>query len=552
MSSGDTTLGTSEEMARRVQARVEQESAAASPPPPAKPLPDSFILDCLRANRVGDAILFNTLHRGKFIYVKRWGRFLRWAGHHWAEDMDNADALAEVEAVCEEYLRVMANLSDEMADAVKDEKKAIEAQREALHKRVFLLRDVSGRERLLTGTHTIRDPLSIYSEELDKQPYLLAFKNGVVDLRTGDFRPGRPDDYILNACPIEWESINAPCEPWIEFLSSCHDGNQEVVDFLHRLLGYGVLGTRDDAIWTVFYGARGRNGKDTLLKIMTAVLGGELSGIIPIEMLLESKMPKNSAAPSPDMLALRGRRMAFASEGESNQRMAMAKIKALTGNSFLQGRGLQDKLFTTWKQSHLLFLLTNEIPRSKADDDAYWTRFLAVPWKIRFVDNPTAPDERPRDPHMEQKLMQCLPGIAAWLVRGALEYQAQGLNPPEVILACAREQRDSVDDVGLFLRECCELELAADGKEPETRTGATELLEAFNWWFHKERDSSYSYSPRRFGEIMTKKQFSKKKSNGNVYLGVSLKEDVAADFLAWQDASDSRGEDKPKRRKLFG
>ena len=31
----------------------------------------TLVLDCLRANRVGDDLLFNTLHRGKFVFVKR-------------------------------------------------------------------------------------------------------------------------------------------------------------------------------------------------------------------------------------------------------------------------------------------------------------------------------------------------------------------------------------------------------------------------------------------------------------------------------------------------
>ena len=540
----------SADIARRVQERVKQE-AAATPAKAPEVLKDSFVLDCLRANRVGDAILFNALHRGKYIFVKRWGRFLRWAGHHWEEDIMQT-ALAAVESVCEEYLRVMANLADKMAEAVKDDKKAIERQREELHKRVFLLRDKSGRERLLECCHTIHDPLAIDGKELDQQPYLLAFRNGVVDLRTGDFRPGRPEDYILNACPIQWEDINAPCDLWLDFLRSCHDGDNEVVDFLHRLLGYGVLGSRDEQIWSVFYGARGSNGKDTLFKIIEPILGSDLCGVIPTELLLESKMPRNPSAPSPDIMSLRGKRMAIASEAENNQRLAMAKIKLLTGGGKVQGRGLQDKLLTSWKPTHLLFLLTNEIPRSKADDDAFWRRFLAVPWKIRFVDNPKAPDERPRDAHMEHKLMQCLPGIAAWLVRGALEYQRQGLNPPEVILACTREQRDAVDDVGCFLRDCCDMELAVEGKEPSTRIKADELLEAFNWWFHRERDASYSYSSRRLGEIMKKKQIPWKKSSGIVYLGVSLNQDTATDLAAWQDASDSRGEDKPRRKKLYG
>lgn len=535
------------EVARRVEERVQQETAAAAHPvKPAELLPDKFVLDCLRANRVGDALLFNTLHRGKFVFVKRWNRFLRWAGHHWEEDIMDT-ALAAVERVCEEYLRIMANLQDALAEAVKEEKKVIERQREELAKRVAILRNTAGRDQLLECAHTIDNPLAIDGAELDQQPYLLAFKNGVVDLRTGTFREGLPDDYILNASPIEWQGYDADCQPWIDFLLSCHGDNHEMVDFLQRSLGYGILGSRDDHVWFVFYGQRGRNGKDTLLKVMMGVLGGDLANTIPTELLLESRIQKNSAAASPDVLSLRAKRVAFAMEAENGQRFAMSKIKWLTGGSYLQARGLQDKLFTSWKQTHLLFLMTNAIPRAAADDDAFWSRLLAVPWKYRFVDDPVTPDERKRDPKMEYKLMECLPGIAAWLVKGALEYQEKGLCPPDAVLACTKDQRDSFDDVGRFLSDCCEVERAPEGEEPKSRIGATELLAAFHWWFKKNVDASYSYSPRRFGEVMTKKQIARKKSGGMIYLGVTLKPEVAVEM-----AADSADEDAPRDRKGKG
>jgi putative DNA primase/helicase len=538
----------SDDIKKKVEARVKEE-AEKEPEKAPEPLSDDFILQCFRANRVGDAMIFNALQRGRFIFVKRWGRFLRWAGHHWEEDI-NDTALAEVETVCEQYLRLVAKLTKQAEELTDAEKKANEELRKSILGRVATLRDTAGREKLLICTHTIRDPLSITGDELDQQPFLLATKNGVVDLRTGDSRPGRPEDYILNASPVEWQGIDVPCPEWERFLLSCHDGNREMVAFLQRVFGYAILGARDDHVWFVFFGARGRNGKDTLLKTLMAVLGGDLANTIPTEMLLDSKVPRNSSAPSPDVLSLRGKRIAFAMESEDGQRFAMSKVKYLTGGSYLQARGLQDKLYTSWKQTHLLFLLTNEIPRARADDDAFWTRLLAVPWKIRFVDNPASPDERQRDPQMEYKLLAELPGILAWMVRGCLAYQREGLNPPESVLACTRDRRDSFDDVGRFLRECCEVERVPEGEESELRVGASTLLQAFNWWLHKNVDASYSYSPRRFGDVMTKKGIPRKKSGSMVYLGVRLLEAVEAE-MAEDAEKDKEAKAETKRRKLF-
>lgn len=542
------------DIAKRVQERVEQEAASVPTPKAevAEPLSDTFVLECLRADRVGDAILYNTLHRGKFIFVDLWGRWLKWAGHHWSEDINDSSALAEVEAVCEEYLRVAANLYLKAKDLEKEDLKANENAREALRKRVSLLRDVSGRDRLLKCTHTSRAPLSINGVELDQQPYLLAFKNGVVDLRNGSFRPGDPAEYILNACPIEWQGLDAAAELWEQYLLECHNGDHEMVSFLQRALGYAIRGAREDHVWFVFYGMRGRNGKDVFFKLLKAVLGEAIAGEIPQEMLLETKMPRSPAAPSPDVMSLRGKRIAIAAEAEEKQRLAIGKIKQLTGGGHLVGRGLNDKMMTTWAPTHLLFLHTNEIPKSKADDDAFWTRMLVVPWNIRFVDEPKTPDERKIDRKLETKLKENLPGLAAWLVRGGLEYDEKGLCPPASVIAATKEQRERMDDVGMFLAECCDMEAAMEGREPKTRIAASELLDAFNWWMHKADSNAYLYSSKRLGEILRKKMVQVKKSGNIHYLGISLKPDVAEEFSTWKAKQEGRSDDKTKGRKLFG
>ena len=543
----------------QVAERVEEERASMPDDAQGKPagppkLSPEYVMKCLRANRVGDAMIYNALHRGKYVYVKRWGRFLRWAGHHWEEDIMET-ATARAEAVCEVYLAQAAKLGKDAEQLVGDDKAGLERQREELLKRVSQLRAPHGRDQLLRCTHTIADPLAITGDELDQQPYLLACRNGVIDLRTGDFRDGRPEDYVMNASPIDWQGIDAKCPEFEKFMYSCHE-NKAVVDFLQRALGYGIMGAREDHVWFVFYGARGRNGKDTLFKVLTAILGKDLAGQIETAMLLATNIPRNSGGPQPDLLSLRGKRIAFATEAEDGQKFAMAKIKWLTGGSELSARGLQDKLYSCWMQTHLLFLLTNEIPRAKADDDAFWSRTIAVPWRLRFVDNPVTPDERPRDPKMEGKLMRELPGILAWLVRGCLEYQRQGLNQPEEILACTRERRNEFDDVGRFLTECCIIEETPAGEKPHNRMSAANLLDYFNWWLHKNVDSTYSYSPKRLGIILVKKGFEKIKSSGFHYLGISMQPEVVEEYEQDVEAGNQKGNQSTpkdaKRRNLFG
>ena len=130
----------SADLKKQVEARVQEEEQNAPPPAEKKEtaLAIDFLRTCLFGNRVGDATLFAAMFRGQFIFVERWGRWLRWAGHHWGEDINSRHALAAIERVCEQYQRIMveSNDAEEGSDLAK-----------LIRKRLNVLRDMSGREK---------------------------------------------------------------------------------------------------------------------------------------------------------------------------------------------------------------------------------------------------------------------------------------------------------------------------------------------------------------------------------------------------------------------
>ncbi|MFQ9866810.1 MAG: hypothetical protein ACLRWP_07120 [Bilophila wadsworthia] len=121
---------------------------------------------------------------------------------------------------------------------------------------------------------------------------------------------------------------------------------------------------------------------------MTHVLGMALSGDVQVEMFLQQQQAKNSSSPTPDVLALRGMSIAWINEAEDGQKFALAKLKKLTGGGFITARGLMDKQMTSWLQTHLPIMTTNELPKAKADDAAFWSRAHIVKWGLSFVEDP--------------------------------------------------------------------------------------------------------------------------------------------------------------------
>ncbi len=509
--------------------------ASETKPSAIKPLEisDDELLGFLNENRVGDAKLYSRLHRNFIVYVKYWERFLIWAGHHWMED-DYDMAYQVIEDICELYLRVAERKqaeADEETD--RETKNKIQNIADIAFRRVNQLRDTNGQDRLIQMLRRIRDPLVVLPKHIDKQHYVKACPNGVIDLRTGELKPGKPEDYILNAIATEYDpgllKLDDPCPEVNKFLLSSMDGDQEIVDFIWRLLGYAMITDRRDHIFVIMWGEHGRNGKDTLIKLVTRVLGQTLSGDVAVEMFLQMQQTRSSSAPSPDVLALRGMCVAWINEAEEGQKFALAKLKKLSGGGYITARGLNDKQQTTWLQTHLPIMTTNELPKAKADDAAFWARAILIKWPLSFVENPEQPYERPADKDLTQKLEAEDKGVLVRMVRGAMEYLRDGLKIPDKVKDWTKEQRAKWDDVGMFISEWCEMEpYQSNPDNYRTRISATDLHEAFCLWYAVNRDKRFSVSAKKFAEMLNKKNIPSKRSNGTFRLGIRLNADGEA------------------------
>ncbi|NLV24603.1 MAG: DNA primase, partial [Deltaproteobacteria bacterium] len=437
-------------IAAEVDARIQAEATHSIPPDrdTAAALTHEYVMSCLACNELGDGTLFMNLHQGRFLYDAAAGQWYVWSGHFWTMDIEGR-ALAAVEKVSLAYVNALTCISKKLS-TTEDEAaaEALKAQRKLLIRRIDWLRKVKGRINCLIFATTLptealpdgKNPLVITGEKLDQNPWLLACQNGVIHLETGSFRPGRPADLLTKPAPHPFpENIgpylatgeNTPAPTWERFLWEVMDGDQEMVDYLQRLLGYCVTGSTRDHIFIVFTGT-GRNGKSTLLEILSKVVG-EIAVAIKPEMLLDQRRVRSSAGADADVMALKGRRVAIASEADDNQGFSRATVKRLTGGDSISARSPHEKFQVTFRPTHKLIFSTNDIPRANPNDRAFWLRMHLVNFPLSFVDNPAAPNERQVDKGLPARLEAEAGGILAWLVRGALLYKQRGLDPPKKV-----------------------------------------------------------------------------------------------------------------------
>ena len=404
----------------------------------------------------GDAELFIKLFKDVYVYDCSEGAWFYFNDHYWRQDKKD-QALAAVSKVVDVYTRerkrlLVARRNAERAGKVNDVKK-IDFKIDLINKRIAKLHTLAYKKNVLELSATGVDSLAIAGDEWDRNPMVLAAKNGCIDLSTGVFSDGKPEDMIRQASPVPWEGINAIPKTWIGFLHGSLGGDQELINYIQRLLGYAITGVTYENIYPILWGEHGQNGKGTLIETVKEIIGKDMAVKLASDFLMQKNLSKSSGAPDAELYSLRGARIAWCSETNKNERINASKIKELSGSDTISARPPYAKRPIVFKPTHLIFILTNMRPQIPADDQALWLRTHLIQFNYSFVENPDPGKEweRKKDHKLSEKLRDEYPAILAWMVRGCLEWQKKGLKPPEKIRAVTEMYRKSEDIFQDFL-----------------------------------------------------------------------------------------------------
>lgn len=208
------------------------------------------------------------------------------------------------------------------------------------------------------------------------------------------------------------------------------------------------------------------------------------------------------------MAALAGRRLVTSSETNEGTRLNEARIKALTGCDPVTARFLHAEFFTFVPVAKY-WLAVNHRPVVKDDSLGFWRRVRLLPFTRRFQGIAV-------DPRLSDALRTELPGILAWAVAGALEWQKRGLGPPEAVRVATEGYRIESDPLAQFLDERC---LCRNGSS----VGATEFFRAYRGWAVEQGFSEReTLTATAFGARMSAKFDRRRSRHGNRYWGIGL------------------------------
>lgn len=300
--------------------------------------------------------------------------------------------------------------------------------------------------------------ISVSASEWDADPWVLNTQLGIIDLRTGELQPHDPRHLITKLAPVNYHE-DAQCPRWMSFLTEIMDGSQALIDYLGRICGMCVTGVIEVQELYVFFGG-GANGKNVFIDTVAGILG-DYAGAAPPQ-LLTTRMHEEHPTEIAD---LQGKRLVFASETEENAKLRIQLVKRLTGDPTLKGRRMRQDYFE-FPRTNKTVMITNNKPVINESTNAVWRRIRLVPFNV------TIPEHR-RDPQLTQKLRAEWPGILAWIVRGCLDWQLNGMQTPAEVLAASQSYQDEQNPVGDFVQD--RLNLVGDN----LKIGRNELYSAY-------------------------------------------------------------------------
>lgn len=346
------------------------------------------------------------------------------------------------------------------------------------------------------------DRMCIDETCFDADPFLLGLANGVVDLRTGQFRPPQPADRITMKAKVSYDP-DATCPQFQRFVDEIFQGRIELRKYLMRALGYTLTGVTKEQVLFMPMG-QASNGKGVLLNLMKELLGDYATTVSP--MLLMGANSGNPNAPSPALMAIRGARMLICTELQEGKKLDEAFIKQLTGGDRLVGRegyGQQTEFAVSCK----LWVSSNHEPEIAYGAEAMWRRIRVVPFDAQFLGAAS-------DPDLSVKLIAEAPGILNLLVRSSRCYLKDGLAQSNLVEKATAELRGRLDSVQQWLGDHCY-------EKKDARLGADDAYQSY-----RRACKSFHRSPLAtpaFKAAMISKRFDHKhRREGNFYEGLRL------------------------------
>ena len=431
-------------------------------------------LDPMRNDRytITDDLTAGKLYSDVFAEVLRYNTTLKlWMAYNgiiWVQDEGNA-----VAEKCAQRLSRM--LSMYVTKTIPDEPKESEKRYRAF------VNSLGDRHKRLKMIDDAKPWLSVQETDFDKDPDLLNCRNCIINLRTMEQLPHDGKLLLSKVCNVTYDP-GAKHTKWMSFIRGIMLDDQDKIDYLQRVLGYGLLGTNEEEKCFIFYGKSTRNGKSTLIETVSYMLG-DYAKALPPEALAQKV--RDSSRPNEEIARLRGVRFVHVSEPSKRMIFDVALMKNLTGGD-TQTASFKYGHFFEYHPVYKIYMNTNYLPA--VNDD---TIFSSDRVQVLTFDKHFSREEQDRQLKQSLRSARVLSAMLVWLLDGLQKYREKGVVPPQSVIDATNDYRKDSDKFGKFYEECLVYSVGTNAK-------VKIVYEAYSKWC-----SDNGYGVEKKGEFIT-------------------------------------------------
>ena len=264
-----------------------------------------------------------------------------------------------------------------------------------------LLGDQAREGRVNEVVFHIRETTFTEPEQFISPVNLVNFKNGILNIETGELAPHTPDVIFTNELPVDWNP-SAECPKIMKFLSEVL--HPEDIPVVQEIVGYCFLRDYRFAKAVMLLGP-GANGKSTLLNLITAMLGERNVATPALQDLIYNRFAKAE---------LYGKLANIHADIPTYKLRYTGPFKMLTGQDISWAEKKHAHPFEFRNYAKLLYS-ANELPQTEDMSEAFWRRWIIIEFPNAFPEGDTR-----TDPNILEKLTTPseLSGFVAWALDG--------------------------------------------------------------------------------------------------------------------------------------
>ena len=341
------------------------------------------------------AVVFQDVFESQYKWAatKNGGIFYKFTGNVWSNQEDEAGVFNIIsDRVSMMFFKLARRYEDRLMAARGSDDDEYKAK---LKTKIAVARNIVASLRKVSVVKKVIFAISnrLYDAEflarLDTNLDLFAFKDGVYDLKTKEFRRGLPEDMLSVCAPYEYPATDPVRRAELEaFLRQIKPQNEER-EYVLDQLGQCLSGRIRKQLIHVFSGPVAGNGKSTLIRLASLAFGGYFC-TIPIAYVTQKSAQANAA--NPIILKLKCARLVAGQEPEERTRFNGALLKSLSGGDEQEGRLLFNNKLISYYPQFKLFFACNAMPDIDGSDQGVVRRIRKVEFGSQFVEGIGAPD----------------------------------------------------------------------------------------------------------------------------------------------------------------